>query len=88
MVLVPDTLHIDPIQARHQIVDWEIYKDKFWKGWKVIGMGGNFSVYKNFEQLIRASDREDLDTLWRLVQEKLKTTWKPDVKEQEVWVEF
>ena len=31
MVLVPDTLYVDPIQARHPIVDWEIYKDNFGK---------------------------------------------------------
>ena len=88
MVIVPETLYADPIQSRHPIIDWEIYKDKFGKAWKIIRLGGGSEVCKSFQELIRRSDREDLDRLWELVKKKLKTIKKPDVKEQELWVEL
>ena len=69
-------------------MDWEIYNDKFGKGWKIIRVGGESVVYKRFVDLIRTIDREDLDRLWELVQEKLITNKKAGVKEQELWVEL
>ncbi|PWA95250.1 hypothetical protein CTI12_AA052010 [Artemisia annua] len=89
MVIIPETLlYVDPIQVRQPIMDWEIYHDKFGKAWKIIRSGGRSAVYKGMEDLIRTIDREDLDRLWELVQEKLKTKQKHDVKEQELWVEL
>ena len=54
----------------------------------MVRVGGESTVYKNFEALLRSCDREDLDTFWRMVQEKLNTAWKPNVKEQELWVDL
>ena len=89
MVIVPQsTLYVDPIQARHPIMDWEIYRDKFGKAWKIIRAGGGSAVYKRFVDLIRSLDREDLDRLWELVQERIKTVKKLDAKEQDLWVEL
>jgi hypothetical protein len=48
MVIVPETLYVDPIQARHLIIDWEIYKDKIRKAWKIIRVGRGSAVYKKF----------------------------------------
>ena len=48
-----ESMNVDPIQAKHPIVDWEIYKDKFGKAWKVTRVGGVTAVYKSFEYLIR-----------------------------------
>jgi hypothetical protein len=45
-------------------------------------------VYKRFEDLIRAIDRVELDRLWELVQERIKTVKKLDAKEQDLWVEL
>ena len=45
-------------------------------------------MYKRFMDLIRTIDREDLDRLWELVQEKLITNKKAGVKEQELRVEL
>ena len=57
MVIVPETLYIDPIQVKHSIIDWEIYTDKFGKAWKILRIGGISAVYKNFVDLVRALDR-------------------------------
>ena len=45
-------------------------------------------MYKDIEQLIKACDRADLNTLWSLVQRKSKNAKKPDVKQQELFVEL
>ena len=48
MLIVPETtLYIDPIQARHPIMDSGIYLDRFGKSWKIIRAGGGATVYKD-----------------------------------------
>ena len=63
IVIIPESMNIDPLQAKHPIVDWEIYIDQYGKSWKVIRVGGVPTVYKSCEDLVRSCDREDLDTL-------------------------
>lgn len=78
----------EPLDSRHPVIDWEIFNDKFGKAWKITRVGNKVEIFKNFKNLLRACSRMDLDELWVLVQEKLKTKYKPDAKEQELWVEF
>nr|GEV97030.1 reverse transcriptase domain-containing protein [Tanacetum cinerariifolium] len=42
----------------------------------------------NFEDMMKDSDREDLDALWRLVKEKFSTTMPTEDKEKALWVEL
>ena len=88
VVHVPQVVFAEPLHARHPVIDWEIFNDKFGKAWKITRVGNKVEIFKNFENLLRACSRMDLDELWVLVQEKLKTKYKPDAKEQELWVEF
>jgi hypothetical protein len=88
VVHVPQVVFAEPLHARHPIIDWEIYYDKFGKAWKITRVGNKVEIFKNFENLLRACSRMDLDELWDLVQKKLKTKYKPDAKEQELWVKF
>ena len=84
--IVPEVLYVDLIQAKHPIIDWEIYTDEFGSAWKIIRVGGETDSYTQFEDLIRSCDREDFDTLWKLVQAKFKTAEPTDVIEKELWV--
>ena len=41
-----------------------------------------------FEDLIRSCDRDDLDTLWRMVNDRHNARKLQDNKEKELWVHF
>ena len=43
---------------------------------------------ENFESLVRALDREDMDKLWKLVKDRFKTADAEDDKDKELWVEL
>lgn len=78
-----------PLQVRHPIVDWEIYTAKnFASTWKITRLGGETSSFIQFEDLIKACDRSDLDMLWKLVQERFKADNFKDVKEMQLWVDL
>ncbi|PWA89426.1 hypothetical protein CTI12_AA109180 [Artemisia annua] len=77
-----------PLQTRHPIVDWEIYTDDFVSTWKITRLGGETSSFMQFEDLIRACDRDDLDTLWKTVNDKHKAGKLQDIKEKELWFHF
>ena len=57
-----------------------------WKGLQLDQT--SIAIFKNFENLVRACDRADLEELWNLVQIRLDTNSSTDAKEQELWVEF
>ena len=79
-------MHINLFPAR--IVNWKISRDKLGKVWKVTRADGKSKIYNNIESLVKFCDREDLDTLWKLVQLDLKIAGKADVKEQELFVDL
>ena len=79
---------MEPLQTKHPIVDWEIHIDEFGSTWKITRLGGETASFIQFEDLIRSCDREDLDTLWKLVKDKFKSGDLKDVKEKELWVHF
>ena len=73
IVIEEEDFYPDPLQVRHPIVDWEIYTAKnFAPTWKITRLGGETSSFIQFEDLIKACDRSDLDMLWKLVQERFK----------------
>ena len=49
-------------------------------------MGGETSSFISFAELVKTCDKDDLDTLWKLVQERHKAGQLVDVKAQELWV--
>ena len=87
-LIEPDVMFVEPLQARHPVADWEIYKDEFGEAWKIVRIGGDTEVYRDFEDLVRSCDRADLDTLWNLAQAKYKDEDPKSVKAMELWVHF
>ncbi|MCO6516607.1 MAG: hypothetical protein J6586_08985, partial [Snodgrassella sp.] len=60
----------------------------FGVAWKIIKTGSVTSICRDFEDIVRSCDREDLDTLWRIVQDQSKKDELVDVKAKELWVHF
>jgi hypothetical protein len=77
------------LQTKHPIIDWEVYTAKnFASTWKIIRLGGESSSFIQFEDLLKACDRDDLDTLWKLVNERFKAETLKDMKEMHLWVDL
>ncbi|GKE39819.1 hypothetical protein Tco_1463224 [Tanacetum coccineum] len=58
------------------------------KYWKIIRVGNITEAYQGFEDMLKAFDREDLDTLWSLVKEKFRSVEPTEDMERALWVEL
>lgn len=83
-----DVFNVEPLQSKHPVVGWEFFSDDFGDAWKIIRIGGITSICRDFEDLVKSCDREDLETLWRIVHEQFKKDELVDVKAKELWVQF
>ena len=93
MEIVPEVLHVDPITTKYPVDSWSINTNQFGKGWRITRTNGESAVYKTFEDLIRALDREDLDRedlnrLWILVQHTINSESLVEQKQTDLWVEL
>jgi hypothetical protein len=89
IVIEEEDFYPDPIQVRHPIIDWEVNTSKnFSPTWKITRLGGEISSFIQFEDLIKACDRSDLDMLWKLVDERFKADTLKDMKEMQLWVDL
>nr|GEV27305.1 retrovirus-related Pol polyprotein from transposon TNT 1-94 [Tanacetum cinerariifolium] len=79
---------VEPLQVKYPLTDWEIHSKGSRSYWKIITVGGITEAYKNFEDMLKGFDREDLDALWRLVKEKFSTSMPTEDKEKALWVEL
>ncbi|GKC84414.1 hypothetical protein Tco_1140131 [Tanacetum coccineum] len=52
------------------IVDWKIHKEGQTSYYQITRADGSSKMYLVFSQLLKSFDREDLETLWRLVKAK------------------
>ncbi|GKF46456.1 hypothetical protein Tco_0136258, partial [Tanacetum coccineum] len=69
--IVPvEGFRVKALQTKYPIIDWEIHTEGSRKYWKIIRVGNITEAYQGFEDMLKAFDREDLDTLWSLVKEK------------------
>ncbi|GJT95075.1 hypothetical protein Tco_1090593 [Tanacetum coccineum] len=55
---------------------------------KISGVGNITEAYQGFEDMLKAFDREDLDTLWSLVKEKFRSVEPNEDMERALWVEL
>ncbi|GJZ73159.1 hypothetical protein Tco_0637305 [Tanacetum coccineum] len=55
---------------------------------KSSGVGNITEAYQGFEDMLKAFDREDLDTLWSLVKEKFRSVEPTEDMERALWVEL
>nr|GEV60301.1 uncharacterized mitochondrial protein AtMg00810-like [Tanacetum cinerariifolium] len=86
LVSVKD-VHVEALQVKHPINDWEIHTEGQRTYWKIIRLGGNTTVYQFFVDMLKHFDREDLNQLWTLVKETLSIKQATSDKEKELWVE-
>nr|GEU47532.1 hypothetical protein [Tanacetum cinerariifolium] len=63
-----------PLARKVPIVDYEIYNENNKPFYKIKRADGSHQLYLSFLSLLRNFDREDLETLWRLVKERFATT--------------
>nr|GEV15952.1 hypothetical protein [Tanacetum cinerariifolium] len=57
------------------IVDWKIQKERNKSYYKIIRAGGSSKIYLTFSHMLKYFDREDVETLWKLVKAKIMFVW-------------
>ncbi|GJS79298.1 hypothetical protein Tco_0729179, partial [Tanacetum coccineum] len=67
------------------IVDYKIDKDGRMGYFKLIRADGSSKRYSSMIKILQGIDREDLETLWKLVKAKYKNTRPKDDYERELW---
>ncbi|GKE22518.1 hypothetical protein Tco_1434030 [Tanacetum coccineum] len=67
------------------IVDYMIYKEERTSYYKITRTDGSFMLYKVFSQLLKRFDREDLETLWKLVKAKHGDSRPSEGYERVLW---
>ncbi|GJR94246.1 hypothetical protein Tco_0266420 [Tanacetum coccineum] len=55
---------------------------------RIIRVSNITEAYQSFEDMLKAFDREDLDTLWSLVKEKFRSVEPNEDMERALWVEL
>ncbi|GKA30951.1 putative reverse transcriptase domain-containing protein [Tanacetum coccineum] len=68
------------------IVDWKILKEGKISYYQIIRADGSSKRYSAFIQMLRSFDREDLETLWKLVKAKHGYTRPEEGYERVLWV--
>nr|GEW28758.1 hypothetical protein [Tanacetum cinerariifolium] len=63
-----------PLARKVPVVDYEIYNENNKPYYKIKRADGSHQLYLSFLSFLRNFDREDLETLWRLVKERFATT--------------
>nr|GEU30080.1 retrotransposon protein, putative, Ty3-gypsy subclass [Tanacetum cinerariifolium] len=87
--LIPvEEVYVEALQAKHPIIDWEVYTEGQRSYWKIIRLGGSSVSYQFFMDLLKHLDREDLNQLWALVKETFNIRPAANDKEKELWVEL
>ncbi|GJT86211.1 putative ribonuclease H-like domain-containing protein [Tanacetum coccineum] len=89
ILIVPEEgMHIEALQIKYLIIDWEVHFKDTMKFWKIIRVGNHTEVYQVFKDMLKNFDREDLDKLWSLVKERFNSPGLTDDKEKELWIEL
>ncbi|GKD39373.1 hypothetical protein Tco_1259580, partial [Tanacetum coccineum] len=67
------------------IVDWKIIKEGNIGYFQIIRVDGSSKRYSTFIQMLKSFDREDLETLWKLVKAKHGSTRPKEGYERVLW---
>ncbi|GJV42784.1 hypothetical protein Tco_1427320 [Tanacetum coccineum] len=85
ILIVPEEgMHIEALQIKYPIIDWEVHSEDTMKFYKIIRVGNDTEVYQGFEDMLKNFDREDLEKPWSLVKERLNSRGLTDDKEKEL----
>nr|GEU29544.1 uncharacterized mitochondrial protein AtMg00810-like [Tanacetum cinerariifolium] len=68
------------------IVDWKIQKEGKKSYCKIIRTDGSSKIYLIFSHMLKYFDREDVETLWKLVKAKYRSTRPEGDYERVLWV--
>nr|GEU98355.1 retrovirus-related Pol polyprotein from transposon TNT 1-94 [Tanacetum cinerariifolium] len=63
-----------PMTSRIPIVDYKIHFERNKPYFKIIRADGNHLLFLSFSTLLKTFDREDLESLWKLVRERFEKT--------------
>ncbi|GJU49987.1 hypothetical protein Tco_1219542 [Tanacetum coccineum] len=87
-IVKDDEVAIDAIPLATKppvIVDYKIDKDGRMGYFKLIRVDGSSKRYSSMIKMLQGIDREDLETLWKLVKAKHKNTRPEDDYERVLW---
>ncbi|GJV27879.1 hypothetical protein Tco_1384327 [Tanacetum coccineum] len=90
MNIVPDeeevTIDVIPLATKPPcIVDWNIIKEGKINQFQIIRADGSSKRYSAFIHMLRNFDKEDLETLWKLVKAKIGLTRPEEGYERVLW---
>ncbi|GJX18412.1 hypothetical protein Tco_0221089 [Tanacetum coccineum] len=83
-----EEFRVEALQTKYPIIDWKIHTKGSRKYWKIIRVGNITEAYQGFEDMLKAFDREDLDTLCSLVKENFRSAEPTKDMEKALWVEL
>ncbi|GJR54848.1 hypothetical protein Tco_1405369 [Tanacetum coccineum] len=89
-VVIPDeeevTVDAIPLATKPpSIVDWKIIKEGKISYYQIIRVDGNSKRYSSMIQMLKSFEREDLETLWKLVKAKHGYTRPEEGYERVLW---
>ncbi|GKE05192.1 hypothetical protein Tco_1397210 [Tanacetum coccineum] len=90
-IVKDDEVAIDAIPLATKplvIVEYKIDKDGRTGYFKLIRADGSSKRYSSMIEILQGIDREDLETLWKLVKAKYKNTMPEDDYERVLWGDF
>nr|GEX22127.1 hypothetical protein [Tanacetum cinerariifolium] len=67
------------------IVDWKIHKEEKKSYYKIIRADGSLKIYLVFSHMLKSFNREDVETLWKLVKAKHRSTRPEGDYERVLW---
>nr|GEX21372.1 hypothetical protein [Tanacetum cinerariifolium] len=71
-----DDVYIEatPLASKVPVVDYHIHHENNKPYYKIIRADGTYKLFLSFITLLKNFDKKDLETLWKLVKERFKTT--------------
>ncbi|GJS14971.1 hypothetical protein Tco_0409443 [Tanacetum coccineum] len=69
----------------HRIVDWKIHKEGKKSYYQIIRVDGKSQMYMIFSHMLKSFNKEDLETLYKLVKAKYKSTRPVEDLDLELW---
>ncbi|GKD36779.1 hypothetical protein Tco_1256986 [Tanacetum coccineum] len=90
MKVIPDeekiAIDVVPLATKPpSIVDWKIHKEGKKSYYQIIRADGSSKMYLVFSQLLKRFDRKDLETLWKLIKAKYRSTRPEEGYERVLW---
>ncbi|GJV20407.1 hypothetical protein Tco_1369427 [Tanacetum coccineum] len=93
MEIIPDeeevTIDAIPFAVKSpSIVDWKIHKEGRKSYYQIIRADGKSQMHMVFSHMLKSFDREDLETLYKLVKAKYKSTTPVEDLDLVLWNDF